>query len=98
MCYDVKPVFSFQGVLAWLSIKPEGYEADKQDLVVKFPTGILNLTKNWDGMRQGVPQSPLTQSYSFRWIFNLWQVVITLLLHQNAPACEDMARSGMNKS
>ena len=48
MGYDVNPAFSSQGTLAWLSMARGGYEADKQDIVVKTPAGILNLTKNWD--------------------------------------------------
>ena len=53
MGYDVNPAFSSQGVLAWLSMKREGYEADKQDIVVKSPGGIINLTKGWDGTVEG---------------------------------------------
>lgn len=48
MGYDVNPSFSSQGSLAWLSMAREGYEADKQDIVVKTAAGIINLTKNWD--------------------------------------------------
>jgi len=51
--YDVNPEFSSQGVLAWLSMKREGYEADKQDIVVRSPAGVINLTKNWDGTVEG---------------------------------------------
>lgn len=51
--YDVHPEFSSQGVPAWLSMKRDGYEADKQDIVVKTPAGIINLTKNWDGSVNG---------------------------------------------
>jgi dipeptidyl aminopeptidase/acylaminoacyl peptidase len=53
MGYDVNPSFSSQGTLAWLSMAREGYEADKQDIVVKTPAGILNLTKNWDETVEG---------------------------------------------
>ncbi|MGZ3880214.1 MAG: S9 family peptidase [Flavisolibacter sp.] len=53
MGYDINPAFSSQGVLAWLSMKREGYEADKQDIVVKTPAGIMNLTKGWDGTVEG---------------------------------------------
>jgi dipeptidyl aminopeptidase/acylaminoacyl peptidase len=53
MGYDVNPAFSQQGVLAWLSMAREGYEADKQDIVVKNAAGIINLTKNWDGSVDG---------------------------------------------
>lgn len=47
--YDTHPVFSEQGVLAWLSMKREGYEADKNDIVVKRGTTVTNLTQHWDG-------------------------------------------------
>jgi dipeptidyl aminopeptidase/acylaminoacyl peptidase len=47
--YDVNPQFSSTGVLAWLSMKRDGYEADKNDIVVRNSTGHLNLTANWDG-------------------------------------------------
>lgn len=53
MGYDINPTFSSQGVLAWLSMKREGYEADKQDIVVKAPSGMMNLTKAWDGTVEG---------------------------------------------
>lgn len=49
MGYDVNPQFSSTGVLAWLSMKRDGYEADKNDIVVRNSTGHLNLTANWDG-------------------------------------------------
>lgn len=47
--YDTKPSFSSLGNLAWLSMERDGYEADKQDIIVKSPVGNMNLTKNWDG-------------------------------------------------
>ncbi len=47
--YDLEPAFSKQGTLAWLSMKREGYEADKQDIVVKTSHGNVNLTEAWDG-------------------------------------------------
>jgi len=53
MGYDVNPAFSSQGILAWLSMAREGYEADKQDIVVKTPAGIMNLTRNWDETVEG---------------------------------------------
>jgi dipeptidyl aminopeptidase/acylaminoacyl peptidase len=46
--YDKNPAFSAQGVLAWLSMKSNGYEADKNDIIVKTPAGNLNLTAQWD--------------------------------------------------
>jgi dipeptidyl aminopeptidase/acylaminoacyl peptidase len=53
MGYDVNPAFSSKGVLAWLSMKREGFEADKQDIVIKTPNGIMNLTKDWDNSVEG---------------------------------------------
>ena len=53
MGYDTHPAFSPKGVLAWLSMKREGYEADKQDIVVKTPNRIVNLTAHWDNSVDG---------------------------------------------
>lgn len=47
--YDVSPQFNEVGTLAWMQMKRDGFEADKQDLVVlvngKFP---VNLTAHRD--------------------------------------------------
>lgn len=48
MGYDVSPLFSKSGTLAWLSMKREGYEADKQDIVASTGMGVVNLTKQRD--------------------------------------------------
>lgn len=52
MGYDTNPVFSPDGkVLSWTSMKTDGYEADKTDIIVRnIETGQqLNLTGHWDG-------------------------------------------------
>lgn len=49
MGYDVNPTFSSTGTLAWLSMKTDGYESDKNDIVVMNGTEKINLTKDWDG-------------------------------------------------
>jgi dipeptidyl aminopeptidase/acylaminoacyl peptidase len=46
--YDVQPAFNTQGQLAWLQMKRDGYEADKQDLVVMNGTVAMNLTASRD--------------------------------------------------
>ena len=47
--YDTNPAFSSTGALAWLQMKTDGYEADKNDLVI-LENGIKqNLTAQWDG-------------------------------------------------
>lgn len=56
--YDMNPAFSPDGkFIAWTSMQHEGYEADKNDIMV---TDIgskmllkMNLTKNWDGTVDG---------------------------------------------
>ena len=47
--YDTNPLFSPTGNLTWLQMKRDGYEADKNDIVVSFKGGNVNLTANWDG-------------------------------------------------
>ncbi|MFV7235117.1 S9 family peptidase [Flavobacterium sp. ZB4R12] len=46
---DTAPQFSSTGNLAWLQMKRDGYEADKNDLIVSFEGMNMNLTANWDG-------------------------------------------------
>lgn len=47
--YDTNPSFSKDGALAWLQMKTEGYEADKNDIVVLENGVKQNLTAQWDG-------------------------------------------------
>ncbi|WP_396154696.1 S9 family peptidase [Flavobacterium macrobrachii] len=47
--YDMNPVFSPTGNLTWLQMKRDGYEADKNDIIVRFKGMDINLTANWDG-------------------------------------------------
>lgn len=49
MGYDVNPAFSSSGKLAWLSMARDGYESDKNDIIINEPTEKLNITKDWDG-------------------------------------------------
>jgi dipeptidyl aminopeptidase/acylaminoacyl peptidase len=49
MGYDTEPAYSSDGQLAFLSMKTDGYESDKNDLVVLKGNEKINLTKNWDG-------------------------------------------------
>lgn len=51
--YDVHPAYSATGDLAWLSMARDGYESDKNDLIVKSKGIDYNLTKNWDGTVNG---------------------------------------------
>ncbi len=49
MGYDTHPSFSKNGELAWLSMARDGYESDKNDIIVKKGTVTINLTQQWDG-------------------------------------------------
>jgi len=46
--YDTQPAFSNDGKLAWLQMKTDGYESDKNDLVVILNGEKINLTEHWD--------------------------------------------------
>ena len=47
--YDVAPQFSPMGDLTYLQMKRDGFEADKNDIIVDFRGTKMNLTANWDG-------------------------------------------------
>lgn len=47
--YDTHPLFSPNGDLSWLQMKRDGYEADKNDIIVRFKGMNMNLTAAWDG-------------------------------------------------
>ena len=46
--YDLSPAYNSKGVLAYLSMQREGYEADKQDLILWNGQTKINLTKQRD--------------------------------------------------
>lgn len=56
--YDTHPDFSPQGHLTWLQMKRDGYEADKNDILVRFRDIDMNLTAAWDGTVQSFKWSP----------------------------------------
>lgn len=47
--YDTNPAFSSTGALAWLQMKTDGYESDKNNIVVLHKGVKQNLTDRWDG-------------------------------------------------
>jgi dipeptidyl aminopeptidase/acylaminoacyl peptidase len=51
--YDTAPQFSPNGDLTWLQMKRDGFEADKNDIIVRFKDMDINLTANWDGTVDG---------------------------------------------
>ena len=46
--YDLRPSLNKQGQMAWLQMKRDGYESDKQDLVVTDGNNKINLTAQLD--------------------------------------------------
>ncbi len=56
--YDNQPAFSSNGTLAWLSMKRDGYESDKNDLVILDNGNKINLTEKWDGTVSGFLWAP----------------------------------------
>ncbi len=47
--YDTHPVYSSKGTLAYLQMERDGYESDKNDIMIRMNGENLNLTKDWDG-------------------------------------------------
>ena len=56
--YDTHPLFSPNGDLTWLQMKRDGYEADKNDIIVRFKGMNINLTAAWDGTVDSFKWSP----------------------------------------
>jgi dipeptidyl aminopeptidase/acylaminoacyl peptidase len=51
--YDTQPAFSSTGRLAWLQMKRDGYESDKNDIIIFIDNKPVNLTAKWDGTVNG---------------------------------------------
>ena len=47
--YDTQPTFSNEGHLGYLQMKRDGYESDKNDIIIIKDGKKLNLTAHWDG-------------------------------------------------
>ncbi len=47
--YDLSPQLSSTGRLAWLQMKRDGYESDKNDIIIFIDSMPVNLTEKWDG-------------------------------------------------
>ena len=64
--YDVSPTYNSKGVLAWLSMKRDGYESDKQDIMVYNGKKTINLTKGHDNYQvEGIKWSEDNKSIFF---------------------------------
>ena len=51
--YDTQPAFSSKGQMAWLQMKRDGYESDKNDIIIFINDKPINLTAAWDGTVNG---------------------------------------------
>ena len=58
MGYDTNPAFSPSGNLTWLKMEHDGYDADKNDIIVRNRNVEINLTANWDGSVDNFMWSP----------------------------------------
>lgn len=47
--YDVAPAYSSKSDLGWLQMARDGYESDKNDIVISKDGEHINLTADWDG-------------------------------------------------
>lgn len=56
--YDTAPQYSPSGNLTWLQMARDGYEADKNDLIVLYKGSKMNLTADWDGTVESFRWSP----------------------------------------
>ncbi len=65
MGYDVNPVYSSTGVLAFLSMRRDGYESDKQDIILYKNNQFINLT----GHRDDIHAQELVWSSDARQIY-----------------------------
>ncbi|HEU4555340.1 MAG TPA: S9 family peptidase [Chitinophaga sp.] len=89
MGYDVNPVFSPGGkYLAWTSMAHDGYEADKNDVVVmERSTGkITNLTKDWDGTAAAIRWSNDGKQLFFLAVIKGTEQLLAISLQKNAAA------------
>lgn len=51
--YDTQPSFSSKNQLGWLQMRRDGYESDKNDIIVMIDEKPVNLTASWDGTVNG---------------------------------------------
>lgn len=56
--YDTHPTYSPNQDLTWLQMKNDGYEADKNDIIVRYKGIDMNLTAGWDGTVDSYKWSP----------------------------------------
>lgn len=63
--YDLAPQFNELGDLAYLQMKRDGFEADKQDIIVRFGNRTENITADWDGTVKSFIWAPDNENIYF---------------------------------
>jgi dipeptidyl aminopeptidase/acylaminoacyl peptidase len=63
--YDTQPQFSPEGDLTWLQMKNEGYESDKNDIIIRYNGVDINMTADWDGTVSSFKWAPNSESIYF---------------------------------
>jgi dipeptidyl aminopeptidase/acylaminoacyl peptidase len=63
--FDTHPQFNDLGQLAYLQMQRDGFEADKQDIIVRVGNRIENLTQFWDGTVKSFEWAPDNSSIYF---------------------------------
>ena len=104
MGYDTNPSFSPDGKrIAWVSMKRDGFEADKTDIVVmdldQKHNFKLNLTANWDGAVEGFVWSRDSKRIFFnaawRGTVQLFDVAVPPNLHTKALPIANQITDGV---
>lgn len=87
--YDVAPSFSPDGkYLAWLSMGKDGFEADKNDIIVlNRATGTrTNLTKDWDGTVASISWSKDNKQLFFLAVIKGTEQLLEIALQKDIAA------------
>jgi dipeptidyl aminopeptidase/acylaminoacyl peptidase len=93
--YDMQPLFSKNGrSLAWLSMARDGYEADKNDIIVMdvASKAKYNVTAKWDGTAEGF----IWGDHDNRIYFNAPYEGTVQLFDVNVSSEKEMSRNTVN--
>ena len=92
MGYDLAPAYSSAGTLAWLSMKRDGYESDKNDIIALKGTEKINLTKDWDGTVSGFLWSDDATTIYFTVSIDGTKQLFKVNCDKNAPVVTQITR------
>ncbi|MBL4625160.1 MAG: S9 family peptidase [Flavobacteriales bacterium] len=92
MGYDLAPAYSSSGILAWLCMERDGYESDKNDIIVLKGTEKINLTKDWDGTVSGFLWSTDAKTIYFTVSTNGTKQVFKVNYDKKVPAVTQITK------